>query len=183
MFFIRTLLFTLIILLLSACAPNRKNPVANAQSPSDDPVTLPKDSQETCPITTPQDPVFVPPEPYPETAYKGYFWYGTNALWTAVPEDGVWSLLPHNPKGYTQKLPWWREGYSWTDEPKSELKVTGRRLDAPAPELFADDATNAYETNFLSTMLVGVDFPTLGCWEITGHYAGNTLSFVVWIAP
>jgi len=32
-------------------------------------------------------------------------------------------------------------------------------------------------------MLVGVDIPTIGCWEITGRYAGHTLSFVVWVAP
>jgi hypothetical protein len=32
-------------------------------------------------------------------------------------------------------------------------------------------------------MLVGVDFPTLGCWKITGKYAGAELSFVIWVAP
>jgi hypothetical protein len=32
-------------------------------------------------------------------------------------------------------------------------------------------------------MLVGVDFPTEGCWEITGAYEGNKLSFVVLITP
>ena len=33
-------------------------------------------------------------------------------------------------------------------------------------------------------MLVGVDFPTLGCWKITGKYAyaDVELSFVVWVA-
>jgi hypothetical protein len=25
------------------------------------------------------------------------------------------------------------------------------------------------------------DFPTLGCWEITGHYANRALTFVVWL--
>jgi hypothetical protein len=28
-------------------------------------------------------------------------------------------------------------------------------------------------------MLVGVDFPDPGCWEITGEYLGQTLTFVV----
>jgi len=32
-------------------------------------------------------------------------------------------------------------------------------------------------------MLVGVDFPMLGCWEIMGIYKGHELSFVVWVAP
>jgi hypothetical protein len=32
-------------------------------------------------------------------------------------------------------------------------------------------------------MLVGVDIPTLGCWEIRGRYAEAELSFVVWVGP
>jgi hypothetical protein len=31
-------------------------------------------------------------------------------------------------------------------------------------------------------MLVGIDIPAAGCWEITGQYKGTTLSFVVWVA-
>jgi hypothetical protein len=30
-------------------------------------------------------------------------------------------------------------------------------------------------------MLIGVHVTTLGCWEITGHYQGRDLSFVVWV--
>jgi Gram-negative bacterial TonB protein C-terminal len=29
----------------------------------------------------------------------------------------------------------------------------------------------------------GISIPALGCWEITGHYAGDELRFVVWVAP
>jgi hypothetical protein len=32
-----------------------------------------------------------------------------------------------------------------------------------------------------SFMLVGVDFPTTGCWQVTGAYKGETVSFVVWV--
>jgi len=31
-------------------------------------------------------------------------------------------------------------------------------------------------------MMVGMNFPTLGCWEITGHYENDELTFVVWVA-
>jgi hypothetical protein len=27
-------------------------------------------------------------------------------------------------------------------------------------------------------MLVGIDFPAPGCWQVTGTYGGHTLSFV-----
>jgi hypothetical protein len=32
-------------------------------------------------------------------------------------------------------------------------------------------------------MLVGVDFPTPGCWKITGRYADAELSYIVQIEP
>lgn len=143
----------------------------------------PAGSVENCPVTQPPKTPFIPPSPYPPQPSGDYFWSGTNAFWTAVPSDGVWSGLPHNPEGYTQKIFWWSEGYSWTEEPEPELSVTGRRLDGPAPSLIASRATNAFAADIQSAMLVGVDFPTLGCWEISGHYRGHELSFVVWIDP
>ena len=73
--------------------------------------------------------------------------------------------------GYTQKVFWWRQGYSAGIEPRPQLTVTGRRLDAAALPLVASSATNA-SADFGAVMLVGVDLPTLGCWEINGHYPG-----------
>jgi hypothetical protein len=32
-------------------------------------------------------------------------------------------------------------------------------------------------------MLLGVDFPALGCWKITGKYVGAELSFVIRVIP
>jgi hypothetical protein len=115
--------------------------------------------------------------------YQGEFWYGFNSLWTAVRENGTWQALPHNPEGYTQKVFWWRDGYVWTEEPEPRLIVTAERLDAPAPLVHASKATNAYASDIGSSMLVGIDLPTLGCWKITGKYRDAELSFVVWVAP
>lgn len=144
---------------------------------------VPHDPPVTCPITFPQDPLFTPPAPYSELGFEGDFWYGSNSLWTAVPQNGVWAGLPHNPEGYTQKVFWWRDGYVWNEEPEPDLTVTGERLDAPAPPLIVSKATNAYAADIGSAMLVGVDFPTLGCWKITGQYKKTELSFVMWVAP
>jgi hypothetical protein len=134
-------------------------------------------------VTRPPDSPFVPPAPFPSSPATGNFWYGANSLWTALPTTGVWAALPHNPEGYSQKLFWWREGYFWKDEPEPQLLVTGRRLDGPAGPLQVSRATNAFAEDIQSAMLVGVDFPTLGCWEISGRYAEAELSFVIWIAP
>ncbi len=136
-----------------------------------------------CPVTTPPDPPFIPPAPYPQSPPGDYFWYGGASLWTALPQNGVWADLPHNPEGYTQKVFWWREGYSWTEEPEPKLLVTGQRLDTPAPPPNVSRATNAFAADIQSAMLVGVDFPTPGCWEISGHYADADLSFVIWVEP
>ena len=145
--------------------------------------TLSKEPPAECPLTVPQDPIFTPPSPYSSRGFEGNFWYGSNSLWTAVRQDGVWEGLPHNPTGYTQKVFWWRDRYVWTEEPEPALTVTGERLDASAPPLNVSRATNAYASDIGSAMLVGVDFPTLGCWKITGQYGDAELSFVIWAAP
>jgi hypothetical protein len=69
------------------------------------------------------------------------------------------------------------------DEPKPDLAVTGQRLDAKAPPLIVSQATNAYASDIGFAMLVGVDFPTHGCWKVRGEYKKASLEFVVWVAP
>jgi hypothetical protein len=32
----------------------------------------------------------------------------------------------------------------------------------------------------MSAMLIGLNLPTISCWEITGDYEGHTLTFVIW---
>ena len=182
-----------LVTLLAACAPgvekNVENQVTMGQAraasvtetvqPEEFPLTPPAD----CPITVPQDPPFVPPPPYDKLGFEGEFWYGSNSLWTAIRQNGIWEALPHNPAGYTQKVFWWREGYSISEEPEPALTVTAERLDGQAPPVRGSKATNASAGDIGSAMLVGVDLPTLGCWEITGEYGGSELSFVVWVAP
>ena len=137
-----------------------------------------------CPVTLPEKTTFKAPEPYsPDAPWEGIFWHGTEGLWTALHTNGVWEGLPNNPEGYTQKIMWWSDLYVLRDELQPALVVSGRRLDADAPPLKFDGATNAYADDIGDAMLTGVDFPTLGCWEITGQYKKSELKFVVWLAP
>lgn len=99
-----------------------------------------------------------------------------------LPTNGTWANLPHNPEEYTQKIFWWHAGYVWNGEPQSELKVTGERPDTKVPPLIVSNATNAFADDIGSAMLIGVDFPTLGCRQITGKYEDTELSFVLWVA-
>jgi hypothetical protein len=131
-------------------------------------------------VTVPPNPPFTPPAPYDSlNSFVDHFWYGSSSLWTLIPSNGMWNSLPLNPGGYTQKILWWRDGYVWDQEPEPNLIVTGERIDESAPPLVVSKATNAYASDIGSAMLVGVDFPTLGCWKITGNYNGTELSFVV----
>ena len=154
-------------------------PTATATPPATPPVAA-KARQasppESCPVTRPPNPPFTPPPPYPPVP-GSRFWYGTEALWTWLPADGTWQIL-------RDKSFWWRVGYDWRTEQQPRLKVTGRRLDAPAPP-FVDSgpATNGYRDDIGAFMLTMVDLATPGCWEITGEYAGTQLSFVVWVTP
>ena len=68
-------------------------------------------------------------------------------------------------------------------EPQPKFSVTGRRLDAPTPPMLVDQTTtNGWVTRNQPFMLTGINFPTLGCWEITGRYKDEELTFVVWVA-
>jgi hypothetical protein len=158
--------------------PGWANDPATPQ-PCAPPAADPQSVVSTCPVTPPPSPPFVPPAPEPAVASGREFRYGTAALWTALPNDGIWSGLPdHAPQGYTQKVFWWSTGYHGEASP--ELAVSGRQLDGTAA-LQGSSATNAFASDIGSAMLVGVDFPTTGCWEITGTFEGHTLSFVVWV--
>lgn len=185
----------ILLLLLTACAPGAAVQPEDYRMPTDVPsaaeVTAVAQTKAAalippadCPVTTQGDVLFKAPEPYEAIApWDNIFWYGTENLWTALHKDGVWAGLPDNPGGYTQKIMWWSDLYVLKDELVPALVVTGRRLDGDSPPLKFDGATNASAADIGDAMLTGVDFPTLGCWEITGQYKKTGLTFVVWIAP
>ncbi len=127
---------------------------------------------------------YTPPAPYPAPP-DNYFWYGSDTLWTGLPDDGIWRGLPHNDDGYGQKLFVWRVGYDPTAEPQPRLAVSGRRLDSDASPLIGHvPTTHAFGPNIHSAMVTGITFPTAGCWEVTATYTpaeggSAALTFVV----
>ncbi len=167
-----------VVLLLASCGRAAERaataPAATASASAADP--------DGCPITRPPNRPFVPPAPPAPASVSapfGEFWYGTPALWTLLRPDGTWSGLPSHDGATGQKVFWWSQDYDW----RSPLTVTGRRIDGSAPPLRASTATNAFAEDIGSSILVGVEIPTAGCWEIAGHLKGVTLSFVVRVAP
>ena len=147
---------------------------------------------DSCPVTKPPLMAFIPPSPYPTELPADAFWLGAENLWTELPMDGTWKGLPvwtaaeqaaeddsYRPTGpaFRNKLVWWHEGYDWRiDDP---LTVTGKRLDAPAPPLYGRANNGWTNDSHHPFMVAGIFLPTLGCWQITGDYKGDRLTFVV----
>ena len=133
----------------------------------------------SCEVTRRPDNSFVPPKPYPEHPDDGRFWFGTTKLWTKLNADGKWHGL-HQESGYREKLAWYSEGYDWRAKTNPRLIIVGKRTDAGAPPFVTYG--NASWASY-SFMMSGITIPTAGCWELTGDYKGQKLSFVVWVAP
>jgi hypothetical protein len=125
----------------------------------------------TCPKTAPSGAIFG--KPFPPSEH----WYGSETLAVILPPDGNWRGMgpQHN---YRDKLFWWSFGFKPGSE--SNLKVSARSLDGTPGEASISPPTNADAPSLGGwTMLVLVEFPAAGCWEITGEYLGQKLSFVV----
>jgi hypothetical protein len=108
-------------------------------------------------------------------------WYGTEKLAVQLPPRGKWRGLgpTHN---FRDKLFLWSKGFEARSE--KNLKVTGVRLDADSPPAVISKPTNAYADSLGGwTMLVLVELPTAGCWQITAEYMGEKLTFVVQADP
>ena len=123
-----------------------------------------------CAATTPSGASLGKPFPRSEN------WYGSEVLAVILPPDGIWAGTAK--LHYRGKLFWWSYGF----EPgmESQLKVWGRRLDGAAPPAEVSRPSNAHAPSLGGwTMLVAVEFPSAGCWEISGEYQGQRLSFIV----
>jgi len=152
---------------------------------------LPSFCSAQCLPTLPPNPAFVPAIQYPPGGpVNGTFWYGTDALWTALSVDGKWKMA-NRAKGIvlTTKLVFRGRSFNWHREFEPQLVVTGKRLDGDAPSIAVTHAHAVFVKGDRPAgtmppgMMVGLDIPTSGCWELTAHYRGQTLTFVVSVEP
>lgn len=100
----------------------------------------------------------------------------------------MWEWWTKGRLGYDiPKLAWFSSAFDcspqhWSKGP-SLLTITGRHLDGPSEPLIFEGANNAYIPDKGPFITASVHVPTAGCWEITGHYKGENLTFVVKIGP
>lgn len=169
-------LITAVAILSAGC--NALNPSPGAAAAKQEPAT-PKGNAgaSSCPVTRPPDSPFIPPEPWPpEPPGEDQFWFGHDELWTALPEDGSWRQL-----ALGEKFWWWSEDFDVSEDDSPDVQVTAERLDGKAPDFRATEATNGFHPSFNWAMLVGVELPSPGCWQFTGEYKGQPLSFILWV--
>ena len=152
-------------MLLLAAVAALTTPVAHANDSGLQPLRV------DCPVTVVRPPV-------PDPKLPG-FNYGNASIRVALfPRNGRLiagrlasggSRATINDDGSIgAKYGWWRTG-------SGKIRISGRRLDAPAPPLRAH-IPDGYSSGFQPA---GITFPTIGCWRVVGKYGSASLAFTV----
>ena len=130
-----------------------------------------------CPVTLPSE---SPVQGAPASDGPGWShaWYGSPRLAALLPENGHWVGMGAE-RNYSDKFWWWRSGYNAFEEPMPDLVISASLLDGSGPEVEIAGATSAFGGGGHS-MLVGMEFPSAGCWKVRGAYKGaEELVFVL----
>jgi len=103
-------------------------------------------------------------------------WFGSEKLAALIPHNGRWVGMGKE-HGYRDKFWWWHSGFDARSRSEEFLSLTVENLESG--ETFTlNNATNAstgsdnYEWN---SMLFGMEFPSAGCWQITGIHKEQNL--------
>jgi hypothetical protein len=158
----------LLATLLTLVALNARADDAEAQKP------IPDD----CPVTIPVEPRYIPPPPHKAPESGSMFLHGSDALYTQLYSDGRWHGLK-SANGTRNKLFWYRKNAEWLEEFPYQLTVTAKRIDADEPMIAFPRVNNAVMGKEVA-MLLALELRP-GCWEVTGNYKSDYLSFVVWV--
>ena len=133
-----------------------------------------------CPKTIGVNTAFLDPWPRART------WHGSELLATVLPDDGI---LPTTAPGHriAFKLFWYSSEFTAADETRlrdnNYMGFTARirRLDPGPDDAVLSGPNWAGQGNLGDnwTLLYGIDFKRPGCWEITGSFQDQSLTFVV----
>ena len=131
------------------------------------------DTDTTCPVSIPYAAL------RGQEAASPLRWFGSDSLAVNLPRDGIW-LGTGPERELFNKLFWLVAGF----EPgmEKQFSISGRMVDKDAPpmEPLVSGITNAYDADFGGwAVLTGLGFPATGCWEVTGSFKGQELTFVV----
>lgn len=144
-------------------------------------VTLPADGSFTPPSPLPNDPEFSPLSwgaPPPPGSKR--FWFGTEKLWTILPTDGTWRRGFGDDPGYSNKMPWFA-----VSQDVGPLTITGKKLDGSNLSFTEFEAINGFGRTDTGAegVMGGIIIPASGCWQVTGRFRDQELTFTVWVPP
>jgi len=107
------------------------------------------------------------------------FNYGNAKIAVALPPRATYAAVPDDEPGsaWVQSNGWIRAKVGWWHA-RGTVRVSGKRLDAPAPPLRADvgPLSSAPGGTFVPSLLY---FPSAGCWRLTATAGGARLVAVV----
>lgn len=100
-------------------------------------------------------------------------WYinADRTIWAGPLPEGGW---PPGGRLYSGRAVVKGQKTYWVRPQGTELAISGRRLDASAPPVEAHIPC-CYRTGF---QIVGLFFPTEGCWEVTAKAGDSELRFI-----
>ena len=141
-----------------------------------------------CRVTLPSDGVFEPPSPvfgWSSSRTPDQFLFGTAALWTVLPADGtLHGYGPEKPGdfAYNGKIGWYRYHAPFLDQ-DGPVSLKGKKLDGPAPTFIETHESTSYpgKDGSPAMIVMGMDVPVFGCWEFTGHYKDQDVTFTIWV--
>ena len=123
-----------------------------------------------CEVTRPNGVVAGSDDPQPSSHGNRQLSLGPFGLWpdgtVVFKPGGAGFITPDGSLGMK---------FGWTRGVPGQLRIEGRRLDAPASPLRAHVPNGYGEIGFQATALV---FSSPGCWEVTGRVGDASLTFV-----
>lgn len=124
----------------------------------------------SCEVTRPNGVVAGSERPEPNSYGNPQLSLGPFGLWP----DGIVVFQPGG-SGFITPDGSLGMKFGWTRGVRGQLRIDGRRLDAPASPLRSEIPKGYGEIGFQATALV---FSTEGCWEVTGRVGDASLTFV-----
>jgi hypothetical protein len=131
-------------------------------------------ANEPCAVTVPEG---AAPRGQPSFNHGGNglwadLWWPQGTILAGPDENGAVAATIEPDGSIAAKLGWWRDA-------AGKLRIEGRRLDVDAAPLRATVPDGYGRTGFQA---MGLDFPTEGCWRVTGRVGRADLTFVVLVA-
>ena len=136
---------------------------------------------ESCPVTrSAPETRFTPPSPHLAAKPNDpMFWFGSDALYVFLSADGRWHGQAAS-TGTRNRSFWYRKDAEWREEFPYQFKVTAKRLDTDGPLIAFPRVHNAIMGKEVA-MLFMLELPERGCWQVTGNYKSDSLSWVTWV--